>query len=251
MKIQCAPVCFSCHELIFENRCPALNMTEASKVNAWHPGDLNLMFERMVRLYQTEDATNDSQRQLPPLSILSRPDIERNGKPWIVQIDDFLTPTECDTLIELGRRRGYKRSTGLNFTKNADGTYGNVIDDVRTSSNAWCLEECHHNETTERILQRIAYLTNIPDINSEYLQLLHYDVGQFYKVHHDYIDFHRIRAQGVRLATVFLYLNDVEEGGGTNFPRLNMVSSMSLVSYQLPALRHNYSNKFRPFLFVY
>ena len=30
--------------------------------------------------------------------------------------------------------------------------------------------------------------------------------------HHDYIDFHQKRAQGVRILTVFLYLNDVEKG---------------------------------------
>ena len=30
--------------------------------------------------------------------------------------------------------------------------------------------------------------------------------------HHDFIDFHTKRAQGVRILTVFLYLNDVEKG---------------------------------------
>ena len=30
--------------------------------------------------------------------------------------------------------------------------------------------------------------------------------------HHDYIEFHDKRAQGVRILTVFLYLNDVEKG---------------------------------------
>lgn len=70
------------------------------------------------------------------------------------------------------------------------------------------------------------------------------------EIHHDYIDFHLRRAQGVRILTVFLYLNDVEEGtisdkialfilhggwhltlissfsrpgGGTNFPVLDVV----------------------------
>jgi hypothetical protein len=73
----------------------------------------------------------------------------------------------------------------------------------------------------------------------------------FLEIHHDYIDFHLNRAQGVRILTVFLYLNDVEEGtnnfeavvcillhtdvaygfsrflfigGGTNFPLLDVVS---------------------------
>jgi prolyl 4-hydroxylase len=40
--------------------------------------------------------------------------------------------------------------------------------------------------------------------------------------HHDYIDFHLERSQGVRIITVFLYLNDVNDGGGTHFTRLNL-----------------------------
>lgn len=30
------------------------------------------------------------------------------------------------------------------------------------------------------------------------------------------------REEGVRILTVFLYLNDVEEGGGTDFPKLGI-----------------------------
>jgi prolyl 4-hydroxylase len=55
----------------------------------------------------------------------------------------------------------------------------------------------------------------------ESLQLLRYAKGQFYKVHHDYIGAEQGSAQGVRILTVFLYLSDVEEGGGTNFPYLD------------------------------
>jgi prolyl 4-hydroxylase len=65
-------------------------------------------------------------------------------------------------------------------------------------------------------------ITGIPDDNSEYWQLLKYEEGQYYKVHHDFISFHLERAQGVRIFTVFLYLNDVEEGGGTHFPQLSI-----------------------------
>lgn len=54
------------------------------------------------------------------------------------------------------------------------------------------------------------------------------DVGQFYNVHHDYIKYQLDRFEGVRILTMFLYLNDVEEGGGTNFPHLgDLVSSSS------------------------
>jgi prolyl 4-hydroxylase len=65
-------------------------------------------------------------------------------------------------------------------------------------------------------------ITDIPDSNSEYWQFLQYEVGQFYAAHHDYIPFHLERAQGVRILTVFLYLSDVEEGGGTHFNSQNI-----------------------------
>jgi prolyl 4-hydroxylase len=216
------------------------NTTMVQQLNAWKPGDLNRMFERIVSLYKngsvevttitgSNDASTDveySANRSSTLTVLSHPGMKVNDSaaPWVLQIEDFLTSEECDTLIELGSQRGYQRSTGLNMTKNLDGTYSNIVEDVRTSSNAWCLEECYDHTTTQTILQRIEHITNISDYNSEHLQLLHYDVGQFYQIHHDYIDFHKNRAQGIRVATVFLYLNDVEEGGGTNFPDLNVVS---------------------------
>ena len=236
MRVHCAPACFSCQDLVFEYRCPMPNMTTVQLSNAWQPGHLNHMFERIVTLHENVSANGPDtdveyyQKQSLPLTILSHPGIKVNGlsAPWVVQIEDFLTPDECETLIQLGSQQGYKRSTGLNLTQNADGTHGNVVEEVRTSTNAWCLEECHQHLTTQKILHRIEHITNISDANSEYLQLLHYNVGQFYKIHHDYIDFHLNRRQGVRLATVFLYLNDVEEGGGTNFPELNLVSPCGL-----------------------
>lgn len=36
------------------------------------------------------------------------------------------------------------------------------------------------------------------------------------------IEFEVDRPSGVRILTVYIYLNDVEEGGGTNFPHLNL-----------------------------
>ena len=58
--------------------------------------------------------------------------------------------------------------------------------------------------------------------NSEYLQLLQYEPGQYYRQHHDYIPHHKDMPCGVRILTLFIYLNDVEEGGGTHFPFLDI-----------------------------
>ena len=79
------------------------------------------------------------------------------------------------------------------------------------------MEECYEDELNQSVIRRVENITGIPDGNSEYWQFLEYYEGQFYKQHHDYIPFHNERAQGVRILTVFLYLSDVEEGGGTHF----------------------------------
>ena len=39
---------------------------------------------------------------------------------------------------------------------------------------------------------------------------------------HDYIEAHVERNPGPRVLTAYLYLNDVEAGGGTNFPKLDI-----------------------------
>jgi prolyl 4-hydroxylase len=40
--------------------------------------------------------------------------------------------------------------------------------------------------------------------------------------HHDWIDFQLNRPEGVRILTVFFYLNTVEAGGGTRFTKLGI-----------------------------
>jgi prolyl 4-hydroxylase len=53
------------------------------------------------------------------------------------------------------------------------------------------------------------------------LQLLKYETGAYFNRHHDCIESHRDKQPGVRILTVFLYLNEVEAGGQTNFFNLN------------------------------
>jgi prolyl 4-hydroxylase len=124
-------------------------------------------------------------------------------------------------LIELGHLEGYEQSADVG-KMNLDGSFEDDFNEGRTSENAWCQYECYNDPLAKRIIARISNITNTPERNSEYLQLLKYEVGQHYQQHHDYIVNDVNRQQGPRILTVFLYLNDVEAGGGTNFPLLDL-----------------------------
>lgn len=151
------------------------------------------------------------------------------------------------TLFTFGR---YARSEDVGAIR-PDGTTEGVKSSGRTSTNAWCQHECYEDAHAQAVMERLSNLTGINETNSEYLQLLRYDVGQKYTRHHgaflslccgsnflalvlidsgcfhvfnfsDYIPLERRRQQGPRILTVYLYLNDVEAGGGTNFPELDI-----------------------------
>ena len=222
-EIECPLACFSCEELDERARCPI----DRNAKNAWYPGDLNAMFERIVsEPYFVEEYG---------VTVLSRPSMERDatdsenndedeeveGTPWILQLDTFFTPAEAQHLIDLGNAIGFERSTEVNRRR------GDFVSDRRTSETAWCdTDECDEDEVVSAIFLRMQNLTSIPMDNSESLQFLHYEVGGYYKTHHDYIPDEIDKRHGPRILTVFLYLNDGGDpplqGGGTNFDKLGI-----------------------------
>jgi len=205
MLKECAPVCQSCHELSFEHRCPY----DKNDPKAWGPGDLNKMFERL---------TNDEYyvEKFQP-TILSQPP----DGPWVVTLENVATEDQCNSIIELGSNRGYERSIEVGAMR-FDGTFEPLVHDARTSRNTWCVDKCFDDKNTQEVIRSVENVTGIADENSEFWQLLQYEETQHYGDHHDFIPFHLERSFGPRILTVFLYLNDVKEGGGTHFTNLGI-----------------------------
>ncbi|XP_010935631.1 probable prolyl 4-hydroxylase 3 [Elaeis guineensis] len=136
---------------------------------------------------------------------------------------NFLSKEECEFLIELAKPH-MRKSTVV------DSTTGKSIDSrVRTSSGMFFGRG--QNKIIQDIEKRIADYTFIPVEHGEGLQVLHYGVGQKYEPHFDYfLDEFNTKNGGQRMATLLMYLSDVEEGGETVFPSVK-VNSSSLPSY--------------------
>jgi len=254
MVMNCAPVCQTCELLDVEIRCPIPedavdafqpNINTNGNINGGEFG-LNAMFERIVgerdlTLAQLKggmggdrDRDRTAEEVRKNVDIFSRPGGDETNAdiidgPWVISISNFLTDEECEYLIHVGEVLGYERSSETSTLRDGSAEEDHVSD-TRTSTNAWCNDDipehsawtapCKDQPVVKQVKEKMALFTTVPADNSEDLQLLHYEPGQYYRVHHDYIEAYATLPAGPRILTFFLYLNDVEEGGGTRFPEL-------------------------------
>jgi prolyl 4-hydroxylase len=140
--------------------------------------------------------------------------------PRVILFGNLLAPEECDELIELSRGK-VARSSVVNA---ATGSYD--VHPHRTSEGTHFARG--ENELIRRIEARIADLVQLPVERGEPLQILHYQPGGEYKPHFDYFDPALpgneavLKHGGQRIATLVMYLNDVEAGGSTVFPEVGL-----------------------------
>ena len=131
---------------------------------------------------------------------------------------------DAEELLRFAVHANLQRSTGQgDIDENGVQEKKEIWD--RTSTNAWCRDACSKLPSMRRLREKAAALTAVPEKNFELAQILRYQEGQFYATHNDIgeLDFEAVA--GPRMFTLFVYLNDVAEGGETAFPRLNNVSA--------------------------
>lgn len=129
-------------------------------------------------------------------------------EPLVVVLGNVLSDSECDELIEHSRERLQRSKIGEDRSVNS----------IRTSSGVFC----EQTETITRIEKRISQIMNIPIEHGDGLQVLRYTPGQEYKPHYDFFAETSRASTNNRISTLVMYLNDVEQGGGTVFPLLNL-----------------------------
>lgn len=143
----------------------------------------------------------------------------RIGKPDVVILEDVLTAAECDELIALSQPK-LKRSTIVDHQTGAEEVMA-----LRGSDGTYFLRG--ENAFVARIEQRLSKLLGVPTENGEGVQILRYGIGAEYKPHYDFFlpespgSAKHMEKGGQRIATLIIYLNEVESGGSTIFPELD------------------------------
>jgi prolyl 4-hydroxylase len=139
--------------------------------------------------------------------------------PVIRVLEHLLTTQECDELIG-------EASPRLARSLTVDNEGRHQTDERRTSQGMFF--GIGETPLVQRLEQRIADLLAVPVSHGEGLQILHYLPGQEYEPHFDWFNpdqpgFSAVTARGgQRIASVVMYLNTPEEGGGTAFPRIGL-----------------------------
>ena len=130
-------------------------------------------------------------------------------------VSDFLAPAECDEMITLiDRTAEPSRVLDHGYNQVWRSSYSGDVD--------------RNDSFVKMIERRIDDLLGIPHENGETMQGQRYEPGQEFKPHMDWFwtkaPYWKEEAQrgGQRSVTAMIYLNDVEEGGTTDFPNIGV-----------------------------
>ena len=136
----------------------------------------------------------------------------------IYEVESFLSPKECEELID--EIKSELRPSTIATSGEFDSTY-------RTSST--CDLGNKNNPFLKEIDRRISDFIGIDTSYGETLQGQHYLKQQEFKAHTDYFEGNQLlehdNGRGQRTYTFMIYLNEVADGGETEFTRLNKTFS--------------------------
>lgn len=168
MVANCPKTCDMCDIIDRKDRClrSKLNISDEPWIK---PGELHTLFEGML----------ERGKDFSPQVVSREPD-----GPWMIVFDNFVNDEEIEAFLKWGKFYGFTRSTdtGPQFAR---GQNEYLVSRSRTSTNCWCGVECKADPLVDRVYERVEKLVLAPRTHYEDFQLLKYEVGQFYGVHHD------------------------------------------------------------------
>lgn len=193
--------------------------------------------EEEIALYvQKSLSVCDSVESLIDLNDINVVSVE----PPLVVIDNFISPDDCNVIVE--------QASAMKMVRSTLGTMRSECS-TRTSQTVWLRESDNVKTSATRSMRylttRASRLTGLPPSHMENLQVVRYTAGQKFDVHTDHLDaFNELDCKG-RLASCLIYLNSANqtqcenniennsnnvtksdvgtfEGGSTYFPEYNI-----------------------------
>lgn len=141
-----------------------------------------------------------------------------NDEPLVCVFENFLSDSEVEHVRAVAEPK-------LEQALVSAAKFG-VTSAGRSGSNCWIPHG--YDAVIEKLSLRIAEIVGSSLEYAESLQVIHYAQSEQYAPHYDAWDKASERGQrcmakgGQRMVTCLLYLNDVEDGGGTSFPNIDM-----------------------------
>ena len=165
--------------------------------------------ETSLALLESEPGGLDAWLRPPPPRTVS-------DRPHILLVDGFVSPAVCDWMCakaepQLSRAEIYDPTSGAGRP-----------DPVRTNT-AFAFDLAATDFVLVLLRERIARLAGLPVPGLEPTQVLHYEPGQAFDWHVDFLDSavpghcNDLARGGQRIATCLVWLNDDYEGGETAF----------------------------------
>lgn len=141
--------------------------------------------------------------------------------PPVYEIRNLVDPEMCDYLMN-------RAAPHLEPARTVDPRTGRPVRNELRTNSSMAFNRARMDIAIYLVELDMTHLARAPVGTAEGMALLRYGVGEEYKPHFDYINPHARDAQhqfqqrGQRVKTIFAYLNDVEGGGETEFPRLGV-----------------------------
>jgi prolyl 4-hydroxylase len=212
--------------------CTHQSLIDAMVAAAFHPNTARLLLARHLAGEPTgeiDDASSEYRYgtpMLPPARVLrardcTAPKLFSCERPVVALLGDVLTPAECDRLIAIGRARVQRSAV-------VDPDSGNEIT-IEERRSEGVFVDASTDALVDTVDRRLAELVGQPVENGEDLHILRYGAGGEYRPHYDFFpeeqagSRHHMARGGQRVATIILYLNEVEQGGDTTFPDAGLV----------------------------
>ena len=162
-----------------------------------------------------ETRSGDSDMTFDPFTLPELPTPQpTRSVAFMSEYANALDPYLCDYLINTATPR-------LTPSGVVDPRTGSALRSELRTSYSMHFQPNMYDAPVAVALRQIARIAGEPPEHAEPLGVLRYGPGQEYRPHYDYYNDDQHEAQ--RTTTVFVYLNQVSEGGGTDFPRLGVV----------------------------